>query len=189
MWLFQSNIVRLRFIAHSLHTTIGYWYKKMLKTKARQLRASGVNRNTLFIPLSLGIGLVTTAPAFAQSMTTRSIRVPYAGVVVERGYYGGGIQPNQATPFIYGSPIPTPMPVNPATGTLPSNRSYDYYYSNPGYSYPVRNRINNSTLINPTLVNPRINDSTLINPVIVNETPVYRVPVYEQRSPIIYFSN
>ena len=160
----------------------------MLKLQQKQLRARGVNRNRLFIPLSLGIALVSTTPALAQ-MTTRSIRVPYAGVVVERGYYGGGIRPTQAAPFIYGSPIPTPVPVNPATGTIPSNRSYDYYYSNPGYSYPVRDRINNSTLINPTLVNPRINDSTLINPVIVNETPVYRVPVYEQRSPIIYFSN
>ena len=164
----------------------------MLKTKASQLRASEVNFNTVFIPLGLGIALVTTTPAFAQSMTSKSIRVPYrSGVVVERGYYGGGYygggsQP-QTAPFIYGSPIPTPVPVNPATGTLPSNRSYDYYYSNPGYSYPVRNRINNSTLINPTLVNPRINDSTLINPVIVE--PVYRVPVYEQRSPYIYFSN
>lgn len=189
MWLFESNTLSLRFVADNFHTAIGYWYKKMLKLQPRQLGASGVNLNTVFIPLSLGIALVTTTPAFAQSMTTRSIRVPYeSGVVVERGYYGGGSQPTQAAPFIYGSPISTPVPVNPATGTIPSNRSYDYYYSNPGYSYPVTGRVNNSTLINPTLVNPRINDSTLINPVIVNE-PVYRVPVYEQRSPIIYFSN
>ena len=111
--------------------------------------------------------------------------LPYDPVT---GYYGGVSRPPQATPFVYGSPIPTPMPVNPATGLMPSNSSGYYYESYPINSIPFRGRVDNSTLINPTLVNPRINDSTLINPVIVNE-PVYRVPVYERRSPIIYFSN
>lgn len=160
----------------------------MLKTQPKQFVPS-ISFNIALVSVGLGMALLTaTTPAFAQ-MTTKSIRVPYrSGVVVERGYYGGVTQRAGAAPYIYGSPISTPMLVNPATGTLPSNRGYDYYNSYPVNSYPVRGRVDNSTLINPTLVNPRINDSTLINPVIVNE-PVYRVPVYEQRSPIIYFSN
>lgn len=170
----------------------------MLKVQRRQLGWSGVSFSTVIVPLGLGMALLSaTTPAFAQSMTTKSIRVPYESgvrvnsrspVLIERGYYGGVSQPTEAAPYIYGSPIPTPMPVNPSTGLMPNHRSDNYYYSYPVNSYPVRGRVNNSTLINPILVNPRINDSTLINPVIVDE-PVYRVPVYERRSPIIYFSN
>jgi hypothetical protein len=160
----------------------------MLKVQRWQLGWSGISFNTVIVPLGLGMALLTaTTPAFAQ-MTTKSIRVPYrSGVVVERGYYGGVSQPTGGAPYIYGSPISTPMPVNPSTGLMP-NRSDNYYNSYPVNSYPARGRVDNSTLINPTLVNPRIDDSTLINPVIVNE-PVYRVPVYERRSPSIYFSN
>ncbi len=162
----------------------------MLKTQRGRLGGRGVSFNTVIVSLGLGMSLLgATTPAFAQSISGKTIRVPYeSGVVVERGYYGGVSQPPQAAPFIYGSPIPTPVPVNPATGLTPNNSSGYYYESYPINSYPVRGRVDNSTLINPTLVNPRINDSTLINPVIVNE-PVYRVPVYERRSPIIYFSN
>lgn len=162
----------------------------MLKTQRGQLGWTGVSFNTVIVSLGLGMALSSaTIPAFAQSITGKSIRVPYeSGVVVERGYYGGVSQPTGAASFVYGSPIPTPMPVNPSTGLMPSNSSDNYYQSYPVNSYPVRGGVDNSTLINPTLVNPRINDSTLINPVIVNE-PVYRVPVYERRSPSIYFSN
>lgn len=160
----------------------------MLKAQPKQFVLSKVSFNTALVTVGLSMTLLSaTTPAFAQRTT--SIRVPYrSGVVVERGYYGGVSQPYGAAPYIYGSPISTPMLVNPSTGTLPSNRSYDYYHSYPDNFYRVRGRVDNSTLINPTLVNPRINDSTLINPVIVNQ-PVYRVPVYEERSPIIYFSN
>ena len=38
---------------------------------------------------------------------------------------------NQPQSFIYGSPIPTPRPVDPSTGLLPNNYNY--------YSYPVDN--------------------------------------------------
>ncbi|HEY9695110.1 MAG TPA: hypothetical protein V6D15_23150 [Oculatellaceae cyanobacterium] len=78
--------------------------------------------------------------------------------------------------FIYGSPIPTPMPVNPVTGVpnLGNNSYRNCGFSNPG---TVSGIIQNSILINPTLVNSQIYDSVLVNPKIVNQ-PVYRSPYY-----------
>lgn len=114
---------------------------------------------TTIVPL-IGVALMaaTTATASAQ------IIIP-VGVVN---------QPHPPASFIYGSPIPTPVPVNPTTGLLPSTN-----YSYPGYYHPRRGTIVNSTLINPTLVNPTIQNSTLINPLIVNEQ-LYQ-PVYGTR--------
>ncbi|MCC5628690.1 hypothetical protein LC613_11510 [Nostoc sphaeroides CHAB 2801] len=67
--------------------------------------------------------------------------------------------------FIYGSPIATPMPVDPTTGLIPQRT--DYY----NYSYPqIRQNVRNSTLINPTLINPAIRDSTIVNPVIIDNS-------------------
>lgn len=123
------------------------------------------------LPLTVGMFAIATIPASAQSV-----------IVVEEGYgygYDGTAvrksPNNNAAPFVFGSPIPTPAPVNPYTGLTPSHT-----YSSPNNtyydSYPSRGRVENSTLVNPVLVNPRIKDSTLINPVIVDE-PRYRVPV------------
>ena len=78
-----------------------------------------------------------------------------------------------------------PMPVNPSTGLMPSNTSNNDRNSYPEPHYSGRGRVNNSTLINPTLVNPRINDSTLINPTIINDSGYYGVPVRQERSLII----
>ena len=83
--------------------------------------------------------------------------------------------------FIYGSPISTPMPVDPATGLMlrRSNDDRDYH------SYPVvRPRPNlgrnptliNPTLSNPTLSNPVIRNSTLVNPGIINNNSQYPRP-------------
>ncbi|MEH2415341.1 hypothetical protein [Nostoc sp.] len=67
--------------------------------------------------------------------------------------------------FIYGSPIPTPMPVDPTTGLIPQRT---HYYN---YSYPqIRQNVRNSTLINPTWINPAIRDSTIVNPVIIDNS-------------------
>ncbi|WP_292830434.1 hypothetical protein [Nostoc sp. JL33] len=67
--------------------------------------------------------------------------------------------------FIYGSPIPTPMPVDPTTGLIPQRT---HYYN---YSYPqIRQNVRNSTLINPTWINPAIPDSTIVNPVIIDNS-------------------
>ncbi|WP_414621004.1 hypothetical protein [Calothrix sp. CCY 0018] len=82
------------------------------------------------------IGAVA-APASAQSVIIINDSTPYY-----RGH-----NPTVGN-FIYGSPIPTPIPVNPATGHIPT-QSY--------FSKPRRSRtIYNSTFINPVLVNPTI---------------------------------
>lgn len=150
----------------------------MLKIQPRQQEAI----------LLMGILLsITAAPTFAQSVLAQSvtsspekIAVPIQfnpGVVVQPVYPTSVSQP-QAAPFIYGSPIPPPVPVNPVTGQIPNNTSNtsNNYYSYPDPYYSGRGRVDNSTLINPTLVNPRINDSTLVNPVIINDSG-YRVRV------------
>ncbi|WP_414548252.1 hypothetical protein [Anabaena sp. CCY 0017] len=130
----------------------------------------------------LGIGIIcsvisaTITPAAAQriiiNQTVRINQQPAVGS------------------FIYGSPISTPMPVNPATGLMPRHSDRDYHsypvvrpvnprrrliprHSDRDYhSYPVvrprSNRGSNSGLINPTLINPVIPNSTFVNPVIFN---------------------
>lgn len=140
------------------------------------------------VPITLGMAFLnaTAVPASAQSvfergMTSSPNRVPLqSGVVVEQGVY-----PSVSQPFVYGSPIATPVPVNPASGVIPGNTNF-YSYPN-SYSYPVRTRVDNSTLVNPVLVNPRIRNSTVVNPVIVND-PVYQAPVRYRRSPNFYYS-
>ncbi|WP_375515547.1 hypothetical protein, partial [uncultured Nostoc sp.] len=107
----------------------------MLKIKHSQL-------NWLLAGMTLAVMSVTITPASAQSV-----------IVIDGGY---GVRRSckaacrQTSPavgsFIYGSPIPTPMPVDPATGLMPqrNNNFRDY-------SYPqVRQNLRNSTLINPT---------------------------------------
>ena len=117
----------------------------MLKIKHSQL-------NWLLAGMTLGVMGVTIAPASAQS------------VIVIDSSYGVRRAPSVGS-FIYGSPISTPMPVDPATGLMPQRTNYpDYYYPQ------VRQNVRNSTLINPTLINPTIQDSTLINPVIINNS-------------------
>ncbi|MBD2564983.1 MULTISPECIES: hypothetical protein [Nostoc] len=112
----------------------------MLKIKHSQL-------NWLLAGMTLAVMGVTIAPAAAQRV-----------IVIDGGY---GIRRSPAVgSFIYGSPIPTPMPVDPATGLMPQRNNY------PDYSYPqVRQNVRNSTLINPT-----IRDSTVVNPVIINNS-------------------
>ena len=134
----------------------------------RQLNCNKTSIFTAIMPL-MGVALITatTAPASAQ-------------IVMPIGVVN---QPHPPAGFIYGSPIPTPVPVDPTTGLLPSTN-----YSYPGYSYPGRGTVVNSTLINPTLVNPTIQNSTVINPLIVNEQfyqPVYGTRVL-RRSGIIF---
>lgn len=138
----------------------------MLKIQQGQLTA---------IVLSLGGLAIAITPASAQSVLERGMSSQptpnnYSGVVVQPGYATPVSQPEPA-PYIYGSPIAPPMPVNPYTGQIPRNSSNNnHYYSNQNPDYSGRGRVNNSTLINPTLVNPRINDSTLINPTIINDS-------------------
>ena len=103
-------------------------------------------------------------------------------VIVQQSYCNQGFQQSTSS-FIYGSPIPTPMPVNPVTGLQNfGNNSYrNCSFSN---RVPVSGTIQNSVLINPTLINSQIYDSVLVNPKIVNQ-PVYPSPYYG-RLPNIY---
>jgi len=148
-----------------------------MKTQRWRLNWNGADITSAISSIALGTMLITatTAPAAAQS------------VVVQRGFSVGVthspvppayIYQPPAASYIYGSPIPTPVPVNPVTGLAPSTSNYQ--------AYPVRRNIVDSTLVNPVLVNPTIRNSTLINPVIVND-PVYRAPVGYGRSRIIYY--
>ncbi|MDZ8240422.1 MAG: hypothetical protein RMZ69_25275 [Nostoc sp. ChiQUE01a] len=133
-------------------------YQNMLKIKHSQLYWLGAG-------ISLAVMSAAIAPASAEVIIIDS---------------GSGIRRSPAVgSFIYGSPIPTPMPVDPATGLTPQRTDY-YNYSYPG----VRHRVRNSTLINPTLVNPTIRDSTLVNPVIINNS-WRRAPFSGGRSRVI----
>ncbi|MEA5621396.1 hypothetical protein [Nostoc sp. UHCC 0251] len=140
----------------------------MLKIKHSQL-------NWLLAGMTLAVMGVSIAPASAQR------------VIVIDGAYGArrscGAACRQTSPsvgsFIYGSPIPTPMPVNPTTGQMLQRNHY------PDYSYPqFRQNVRNSTLINPTLINPTIRDSNVVNPVIINNS-WRRTPFRGGRSRVI----
>lgn len=126
--------------------------------KISPFQQSGLNY--LLAPLTVGVALVVSGaiPVTANPIILRS-------------------QPQTCSSVIYGSPIPAPIPVNPVTGqpcSLSSNNYRDYNYRD--YDYrdynstrnPVRGTIQNSTLINPTIIDATISDSVLINPTIIN---------------------
>jgi hypothetical protein len=117
----------------------------------------------------LGLGFTvalmsaTTTPVSAQQI-----------IVIDHGGFYGVSQPQ--TPingsFIYGSPIPTPMPVDPLTGLMPNRSIHN--------TYPKLHRnIRDNVLVNPVLVNPKIRNSTLINPVIVKDSWYHNRPVQQ----------
>lgn len=137
------------------------------------------------------VGIITTAiaPVMGMALMTATTAPAFAQVLIEGGgFYYGVNQPTtpfiyqspNVAPFVYGSPIPTPVPVNPSTG-LPPRTTYYTYPARTYYDYPVRSRVEGSTLIDPVLVNPRIKNSTLVNPVIVDD-PVYHPRVKYRRS-------
>ncbi|HEY9711757.1 MAG TPA: hypothetical protein V6D48_26350 [Oculatellaceae cyanobacterium] len=152
----------------------------MLKTSpSRQLCWNWSRLTKVVTPLSLGVALLTSA------------QMPVAAkpVVV--------VQPPLPSTSIIGSPIPSPVPVNPYTGKMcafsPNEcRGYDTVI------IPGRQVIRRQTLINPRVINSRVSDSVLVNPVIINSpgysqgtfrgssviysSPVYSSPVYS--SPI-----
>ena len=148
----------------------------MLKIKHWQL-------NWLGLGSALALMSATIAPAAAEEVIGIvgcgiSIGVNQPRVGGSSIYYGNPIgvnQPPTVGNFIYGSPISTPIPVDPTTGLIP-NRSSGYYYP------PYRQNVRNSTFVNPVLVNPTIRESTLINPVIVRDswrrTPVRQRVIY-----------
>lgn len=122
-------------------------------------------------PVALGGSLLlgTGLPASANPVVVQSC---------------GYSQPPSAN-FIYGSPIATPIPVNPYTG-MAANSPLNQVYSGCSIRTPDRQpgAIQNSILVNPTLVNPNISNSVIVNPGVVNY-PVYP-DTYIQRSRFIY---
>lgn len=121
-----------------------------------------LQRSLLGLGFAVTIATAITAPVSAQSV-----------IIIN----GGGTYDVQHPPsvgnFIYGSPISTPVPVNPSTGLIPSRT----YHSYP-HSYPkIRHRVIHG---NPILVNPHIRNSTIVNPVIVKDSPYY-TPRRERR--------
>jgi hypothetical protein len=160
----------------------------MLSTlPSRQLNFNGFRVTKVVTPLALGVILLTSVGRKAE-----------ARPVI--------IQPPAPTTQIIGSPIPSPVPVVPGT-TYPysfspysngnfnnhnyNNGGYSYYDNYPGYygGYnrvitPGRAVIQNSMLINPTVINSRVYDSVLVDPVILN-SPGFPRRVYSQ-PPVIY---
>jgi hypothetical protein len=119
----------------------------------------------------LGLGLTTVVVA----VTTAPVSANWVDINGGTTY----VVPQAPTVgnYIYGSPISTPIPVNPATG-LPPKHNYNLYpqgrspYPRGGY------KIIDSTIVNPVLINPQIRNSTVINPVIVNDRPLHYSPYY-----------
>ncbi|MBV9386468.1 MAG: hypothetical protein JOZ78_08580 [Chroococcidiopsidaceae cyanobacterium CP_BM_ER_R8_30] len=135
----------------------------------RQPQWSLISIFTTIISVAAGVLLVNakTAPVSAEPAVEYEQNVPA----------------NQPQSFIFGSPIPTPMPVDPYTGQAPS-RDYSYpannfppavtysypvnvppvtsYYSYPAngpfpgtsyYSYPIPGTVVNSGPFNPIIIN------------------------------------
>lgn len=116
----------------------------MLKTvSSRSYGLKLLNMACNVVPMSLGVILLTSG----------GMSVKAQPVIV---------QSQPCANFIYGSPIPTPVPVNPYTGR-PCSVSSSTIVVTPG-----RGILRNSTLINPTVINSTISNSVLVNPVIIN---------------------
>ena len=115
----------------------------------------------------------TSVAAFILGVAILNVTSPVEAIplIVQQGNCNQG-----TSSFIYGSPISTPMPVNPVTG-LQNFGNNSYGNCNFNYSVPLSGTIQNSVLINPTLINSQIYDSVLVNPRIVNQ-PVYPSPYY-----------
>ncbi|MBE9126906.1 MULTISPECIES: hypothetical protein [unclassified Coleofasciculus] len=97
------------------------------------------------------------------------------------------IRSQSSSSYIYGSPIPAPVPVNPVTGQPSAFTPYNYDYGNDyRVRRPIRGSIRNSTLINPTIIDSQISDSVLIDPVIIDSSRSARRRI--QRSGVIYTS-
>jgi len=130
----------------------------MLKTSLSR-RLNCFKLTNALTPLTLGVTLVASA----------GISVEARPIVV--------VQPPLPTTQIIGSPIPSPVPVVPGT-TMPYSLS-PYHYSdyNTVLITPGTQVIQNSTLINPRIINSRISDSVLINPVIINSPRYPLAPI------------
>ncbi|WP_315788120.1 hypothetical protein [Fischerella sp. JS2] len=117
----------------------------------------------LGLAFTIGLMGATTTPVSAQQV-----------IVIDQGGFYGVTQPPIPTvgSFIYGSPIATPMPVDPVTGLMLNRSIYNTYPK-------VHHNIPDNVLVNPVLVNPKIRNSTLINPVIVKDSWYHNRPIQQ----------
>ncbi len=91
----------------------------------------------------VGIGAVALVSAVSAPASAQSVVI----INSSTSYYGVNQNPTVGN-FIYGSPIPTPVTVNPITGHIPAQS----YFSQPHRT----SRFYNVNFINPVLVNPVI---------------------------------
>lgn len=152
-------------LLYSMIPSLHFLGETMLNTASTQQPSINPFRLTNAIASLIGVTFVISA----------SISVEARPIVVIG-------QPLPTTQII-GSPIPSPIPLVPGTTTpylfspyndrdyntviMPRRGVSDYRNYNTVIT-PGRRIIDNSTLINPTIINSRISDSVLVNPTIIN---------------------
>lgn len=132
-------------------------------------RQPGLNWSKLtnvLAPLSLGVALLTLV---ARPATARPVVI---------------VQPPLPSTSIIGSPIPSPVPVNPYTGNFCAFSSYECRNYDT-VIIPGRQVIQSQTLINPTVINSR-RSSVLVNPPVIINSPRYPQGTYYGGSSVIY---
>ncbi|MBE9006358.1 hypothetical protein IQ259_15140 [Fortiea sp. LEGE XX443] len=131
--------------------------------------------NWLGAGISLMLMSAVNAPASAQS-----------AIFIERSNPYSVNQPPAVGSFIYGSPIPTPVPVDPSTGLLPSRTIYPNYYPrvrhHRSYDYKSPSRTIYPNYY-PRVRHHRFHNSKFGNPVIINNS--WRRTPFRGRSRVI----
>jgi hypothetical protein len=121
--------------------------------------------------LTLGIGamLALTSPSFAQSTIIYQRTTTYDNYTHPISPPGGqSLFPPKTNLF----------DLNPTNTLFSNNRSNNILFPEVRvYRRPhIRQYVNDSTLVNPVLVNPNIKNSTIINPIIINNPQRRRQP-------------
>jgi hypothetical protein len=117
------------------------------------------------LPLLSGLGVLTLG-----SLLVLAHGLPTSANPIRINYPINGYQPYPGyTNWIYGSPIPAPMPVNPVTGSSVNSQFYHGYIITQPRRFKRSDRhINNSILVSPTVINSQFSNSVLVNPTIVD---------------------
>lgn len=127
-------------------------------------------KQRLLSALVVGVALV---PSLVSPAAARPRTIFYSG---RPGYQSG------VSTHIFGSPIPAPVPVNPVTGQIErydrDSFRYGSYRLDQGryerHRGRYRGRIEDSVLVNPTIINSEIEDSVLVNPRIIDRNRRYQ---------------
>jgi hypothetical protein len=136
------------------------------------------------------VAAVATIAASTALIPLMSLPAQAGSIVINGGGFGVSIgsprrvysRPRYSSPPVYTSPNDVRSRYD-NRGRYVYPRTDSYYYGYPRYGYPYygypggvnvrvrkgsRSGINNSTLINPTIVDSEIRDSTIVNPVIID---------------------